>query len=291
MIEDTFSPITALGEVENKIDFDEMHRKAVIDVRKKVDRPPLAISIGLDDREYGQDRIRFPLRFGTFGNISLIKGEEKARKSFLKSLLLSCAIGGNANNYSDKIVGHDLSDKYIVDIDTEQGDYDVWLAATRIPKMVGSYPENYLPIALRGKNPVQIMAYLEWLFMESEYRNKLGIVSIDGFVDCMNDFNSQTESKEFITKLMDWSKISMSHITGILHVNPGSEKARGHAGTIIQQKCETVVMIKDGGDHSEVICKVGRGKKFKDFAIKIDDDWLPYEYEGYLPMDAALNLK
>ena len=276
---------------ELEVNYSHIHKSSLIDLKKQVDRPPLAISIGLDDREYGVDRVRFPIRFGTFGNISLIKGEEKTRKSFLKSLLLSCAIGGNANNYCQNIVGHDLSDKYVFDIDTEQGDYDVWLAASRIPKMVGTYPENYMPIALRGKNPNEICGYLEWLFMESEYRNKLGIVSIDGFVDCMNDFNSQTESKEFITKLMDWSKVSMSHITGILHVNPGSEKARGHAGTIIQQKCETVVLIKDGGEYSEVICKVGRGKKFKSFAIKIDNDWLPYEYENYIPLDSGLNLQ
>lgn len=262
------------------VDYRELHKNAITDLSKPPRRPPIAISIGLDSKEYAG--VRYPLRFGTFGNISMIKGEEKVRKSFLKSMLLACAIGGNANNYAEDIKGHNLQDKWIFDIDTEQDDYDVWLNASRVPKMIGDVPKNYLSIKLRDRSKSEILGYLEWLFMDSPFRNKLGIVSIDGFVDCVKDFNSQVESDEFTRKLMKWSTLSKSHITGILHLNPNTEKARGHLGTILQQKCETVVIIKDHGDFSEVICQRGRGKRWDNFTMRINDDWLPYVSDDVL---------
>lgn len=275
-------------ESDDSLDFEKIQKSARIALDVVPPRPPLAISIGLDDRSY--NGYHYPLRFGTFGNISMIKGEEKARKSFLKSMILACSIGGKANNFSEDIKGHSLSDKYIFDIDTEQDEYDAWLNASRIPKMVGIVPENYIPIKLREYKSNEISGYLEWLFMESEYRTKLGIVSIDGFVDCMKDFNSLTESVEFTKTLMKYSSVAKCHITGILHLNPNSDKARGHLGTILQQKCETVIIIKDMGEYSEITCQRGRGKKFKPFTMRIDDQWLPYVSEDALEMETQLKI-
>lgn len=260
---------------ETVLDFKAIHQNALIDLDLVYERPPLVISIGRDDKAY--NGVNYPLRFGTAGNISMIKGEEKARKSFLKSLILGCSFGGNSNLYTNSIdiLGHDLKDKYIIDIDTEQDDYDSWLNAIRIPKLVGIKPDNYMAIKLRDKTPNERLQYVEWLFLESEYRDKLGIVSIDGFVDLINDFNNQLESSELTQKLMKWSSISKAHITGVLHLNPNSDKARGHLGTILQQKCETVVIIADKGDYSLVTCQRGRGKKFREFCISVNDEWLP----------------
>jgi hypothetical protein len=112
--------------------------------------------------------------------------------------------------------------------------------------------------------------------MESEYRNKLGIVSIDGYVDMLDNFNDLVESTEFTQSLMKYSTLSKAHITGVLHLNPGQDKARGHLGTILQQKCETVVIIKDEGSFSSVTCQRGRGKKWDAFGISVNKDWLPY---------------
>lgn len=262
---------------ENAIDFKEIHEKSRINLKEKPKRSPLVLSCGYDDVPYKGEF--YPLRFGTAGNISMIKGEEKTRKSWLKSLILGCAIGGNANLNCDLIKSHNLQDKYIIDIDTEQDYHDAWMVADRVKRLVGAEPPNYEALNLREYSPMERCQYTEWLFMESPYRNNLGIVSIDGYVDLLKDFNSLTESIEFTQKLMKWSSITKSHITGVLHLNPGSEKARGHLGTILQQKCETVVIIQDKGEYSLVTCKQGRGKKFKPFGISVDGEWLPYQYD------------
>lgn len=265
---------------EQELNYSDVHAKSVINLSEKPKRAPLAISIGYDDVAYNGEF--YPLRFGTFGNISMIKGEEKARKSWLKSMIMGGAIGGKSNIYTGEIHGHkSLQDKYIIDIDTEQDSYDAWMVADRVKRLVGTMPENYIPVMLREYTPTERLGYLEWLFSESEYKDKLGIVSIDGYVDMMKDFNSLTESMEFTQKLMRYSSKSKCHITGVLHLNPGTEKGRGHLGTILQQKCETVVIIKDMGDFSEVTCQRGRGKKFKPFCISVNKDWLPYIMDDY----------
>lgn len=260
-----------------KVDGNEIHKKAVTDLTKPVKRPPLAISIGYDNIAFNGEY--FPLRFGTFGNISLIKGEEKSRKSFAKSLIIGCSIGGNADRFSENIKGH-FGNKWIIDIDTEQGEYDAWLNAKRIPDMVGVIPKNYIHVQLREYTKDERMGYLKWLFEESNLRLNLGMVFMDGYVDFVKDFNDQSQSSEFTESLMRWSKLTNCHISGILHVNPGQEKSRGHLGTILQQKCETVVMIKSNGDTSDFIRQRGRGKGFRDFSFGVDENWLPYELEN-----------
>jgi hypothetical protein len=261
------------------VDFNEIHKLSTLDLKSKVTKPKLAISIGYDDIAYNGEFNH--LIFGTFGNISMIKGEEKARKSWLKSLLLGCCFDGNSVNYSSDIKGHNLRDKYIIDLDTEQDAYYSRLGADRICKMYGTpqspvIPDNYIAINLREHNAKIRRDYLKWLFMESEYRNKLGVVSIDGYVDMLDNFNDLVESTEFTQSLMKYSTLSKAHITGVLHLNPGQDKARGHLGTILQQKCETVVIIKDEGDFSSVTCQRGRGKKWDAFGISVNKDWLPY---------------
>jgi len=261
------------------VDFNEIHKLSTLDLKSKVTKPKLAISIGYDDIAYNGEFNH--LIFGTFGNISMIKGEEKARKSWLKSLLLGCCFDGNSVNYSSDIKGHNLRDKYIIDLDTEQDAYYSRLGADRICKMYGTpqspvIPDNYIAINLREHNAKIRRDYLKWLFMESEYRNKLGVVSIDGYVDMLDNFNDLVESTEFTQSLMKYSTLSKAHITGVLHLNPGQDKARGHLGTILQQKCETVVIIKDEGNFSSVTCQRGRGKKWDAFGISVNKDWLPY---------------
>ncbi len=285
---DLYKPVEIKKGLEGII-FDpaDAFKKSIINLKVKPERPPLAISIGLDEKEYAG--VRYPLRFGTFGNISMIKGEEKSRKTWLKSLILACVQGGKSVDFSANIKGHELQDKYIIDLDSEQDEFDAWMVGERIPKMLGGietpkYNENFIPIKLREYNANERCQVLEWLFMESEYRNNIGLTSIDGFVDFVNDFNSLTESIAFTQSLMKYSSLTKSHIMGILHLNPGQEKARGHLGTILQQKCESVTIIKDEGDYSLVTCQRVRGsKKYKAFGVAIDDNWLPFESNQNLP--------
>ena len=262
--------------IPDEIDAKAVFQETIIDLDEVIERPPLAISIGFDEKSY--NGIHYPLKFGSLGNLSMITGEEKSRKSFVKSLLEACTIGGQSNSYTgDTEIKGFIDGKYIISIDSEQSKYDVWMNGNRIRKMVGAIPDTYKILMWREKTTTERLQLLDWLFMESPYKDNLGFVMLDGYVDFVNDFNNQTEAKEFTSKLMKYSSLRNCHISGILHLNPNSEKVRGHLGTILGQKCEQVMMVKNCGEWSEVRCKVVRGgKKFKTFTIRIDDDWMPY---------------
>lgn len=264
--------------VENDIieNISDVFKQTIIDINSVVERPPLAVSIGYDDKSYGG--IHYPLKFGSMGNISLITGQEKSRKTFVKSLIESCTIGGKSNNYTSTldIKGY-LDDKYLISIDTEQSLYDALMTAKRVPYMVGNIPENYISLMWREKTTSERLQLLEWLYMESPYRNNLGLTMLDGVVDCVQDFNSLTECKKLTEKLMKYTSVTNSHLCALLHLNPNTDKLRGHLGTILGQKAEMVMIVENKGEYSECRCKVIRGgKPFNTFTIRIDDYWMPY---------------
>jgi len=261
----------------NDIDAAKVFQETIIDLNEIIERPPLAISIGYDDRSY--QGIHYPLKFGSRGNFSVITGEEKSRKSFVKSLIEACTIGGGANNYTDnlEIKGYFEPDEYIISIDGEQSRYDVWSNGNRIRKMCGDIPNTYKILMWREKSRKERLQLLDWLFMESPIKNKIGLVMLDGFVDFVLDPNDQSEANVFTDLIMKYSSIANCHISGILHVNPNSDKMRGHLGTILGQRAEMVMLVKNEGEYSTVSCKRVRGSRpFKDFAIRIDADWMPY---------------
>ena len=76
------------------------------------------------------------------------------------------------------------------------------------------------------------------------------------------------------------------HIHTILHQNKGDENARGHIGTELNNKAETVLLVeKDKGnsDISHVSAMHIRAMDFEPFAFCINDRALPELAEGYKP--------
>lgn len=269
-------------DVENEVVLtdDEIAKgfeSTVIDLSVVVERPPVLLSIGLDDRSY--NGVHYPLKFATRGNFSIISGKEKARKSFVKSMIEACTIGGESYKFTDylEIQSHGLNGDWVISIDTEQSEYDTWSNGIRIPKMVGSIPPNYKVLFWREKSIEERLAYLDWLFLKSTYKDNLGMVILDGYVDFLYDPNDQKECNIFWNLIMKYSSVTNCHITGMLHLNPDGVKMRGHAGTIGSQKAETVMNIENKGEFSLASCRSVRGSKpFEDFTIRVDENWLPY---------------
>ncbi len=142
------------------LDFLKIHDECVIDINEEISKPPIAISIGSG---YDGD---IPLV--TYGNFCCIVGASKSMKSFLKSALLACYIGGQSQNYFSDIKGHDTKGKYIIDIDTEQGKYHVQKVVKRVNVMIGGKYEGYKGFALRPKDPKERVAFIDWILKESK---------------------------------------------------------------------------------------------------------------------------
>ena len=116
--------------------------------------------------------------------------------------------------------------------------------------------------------------------------DNLGLVVIDGIRDLVHDINSPAESTDLITKLMRWTDERKIHIHTVLHLNKVDDNTRGHLGTELNNKAETVLQVtKDEFDRdiSSVAPMFIRDRDFDPFAFRINDRSLPEQVESYQP--------
>ena len=113
----------------------------------------------------------------------------------------------------------------------------------------------------------------------------VGLLIIDGIRDLMYDINSPSESTDLINLLMRWSSGYNLHIHTVLHLNKGDDNTRGHIGTELNNKAETVLQITKStqdGNISEVKAMHIRDREFDPFAFRINDSALPEAVDGYV---------
>ena len=166
--------------------------------------------------------------------------------------------------------------------DTEQSKYHVQLAVKRICRQIEvDIPNNLSPYGLRKSSPSERLKLVEHAI---ENTPNLGFVVVDGIKDLVTSINDEAEASNIASKLLKWTEEYNIHIVVVLHENPSSDKARGHIGTELINKAETVIAIQiDKNDEDVSIVSAGfcRNKSFKSFAFEIDDDGLPVVIHDY----------
>ena len=257
------------------VDFNEMHDNCFVDVSLELPPPPVALSIG----SYSYKGYEYPIPFGTYGNFSCLVGASKSMKTFLKSALIAGYIGGKAQNYFPNMLGHDTKDKFILDVDTEQSLWHTQRVAKRVCEMVGSNYEMYKPFTTREYNAKIRFKYIEWLMMESEYKNNIGLICIDGAADIMDSVNDLDEANKITQGMMKWTTKTNAHLSTVLHRNHGSDKPTGHLGSSIMKKSETVAFVTREDDLTKVTPDYCRNYPFEEFYFDLDENHLPIERE------------
>ena len=102
----------------------------------------------------------------------------------------------------------------------------------------------------------------------------VGLVVIDGIRDLMLDINNSPEATKLVGDLMQWTSEQNIHIQTVLHLNKGDDNARGHIGTELNNKAETVLQItKDNTqpERSIVAPAIIRSKPFDKFAFRLKE--------------------
>lgn len=254
------------------IDYNKILQNTRVDISEDIKQQPVAVSIGTS--LYKGKNYYIP--FGSYGDFSCIVGASKSRKTFLKSAIVSGYIGGNANDYFPDIRGHDTQEKFVIEFDTEQSKYHTQRVLRRVVEMIGHPYDYYEGFSLRKLEPKERLGLIEYVLYESEYRDNIGLVTIDGYADLIKDFNNLEESTMLSNKLLKWTDEKKIHITGILHSSFGTRKPTGHAGSSILKKAETVVFTEADGDFTKVTCDYSRNKSFEDFTFSVNSKtWLP----------------
>lgn len=200
----------------------------------------------------------------TKGNISTLIGRAKGRKSFFVQLLISVMKGKYEEQFRAVVPGK------VVLFDTEQAQYHVWKATKRIEEMIGRWPKDIEVFGLRPDNTADRVNLIESYI----YQHEPEVVFIDGIRDLITDINDATQATEIVGKLMKWSYEKKCHICCILHQNKADDNARGHIGTEIVNKSETVIAINKSskdGQYSEVKSVYTRGFEPKEFVFSIEN--------------------
>ncbi len=201
------------------------------------------------------------------GNISVMGGKAKSRKTFNVALQAAAFLSGEYMGLRASITAGS-----VLIVDTEQSPDFTQRLYFRINKICG-YDLHY-------NNPrLNIYALRELSFTErGEAIEKLihyhrpDLVFIDGVRDLIADFNSIQESSAVVQLMMKLSSLYNCHIVNILHTNKIDSNLRGHLGTELNNKCETAMIVESDGETSTVRPESTRNRPFEEYSFKIEDD-------------------
>ena len=222
---------------------------------------------------------------GTLGNFSASIGKAKSKKTFNVSAIVASALrNSTVLHYRSTFPDNKRNILYI---DTEQGRHHCQQILKRILRLAelpeDKKPDNLLMLALRKFSPKLRLAIVEQAIGTIP---DLGLVIIDGIRDFLYDINSPGESTDIISKFMQWTDDRQIHIHTVLHQNKNDEHARGHIGTELNNKAETIMQVevdKDDKAISVIEAVHIRDREFEPFAFRINEDALPELVDSYLP--------
>lgn len=170
-------------------------------------------------------------------------------------------------------------------VDTEQSKCHCHKVLERILKLAGmptdQETDRLVFFMLREYSPKQRRQIINHALAADP---EIGFVVIDGIRDLMYDINSPSESVDLINDLMRWSSMHDLHIHTVLHLNKGDDNTRGHIGTELNNKAETILQVTKSqfdGNISEVKAMHIREREFQPFAFRINREALPELVEDY----------
>lgn len=197
----------------------------------------------------------------TKGNISVVGGAAKSRKTYFVCAIINAMYTGN---WEAIMTG---GCKKIAVFDTEQYDADVKRIYERINKM-NKCNDSIDIFSLRGRECDEMYEVIDNYIMSTDTE----FIVIDGIADLMKDPNSIEESTKIRNWLMNRTQERNIHILCCLHVNYDSPKLRGHLGSELERKCEHSFLLTKEGEKTVVKGKLCRRKEYRDFSFFIHDD-------------------
>ena len=198
----------------------------------------------------------------TRGNLSVISGKAKSRKSFLISLLAT------------RMMDDDTNCRILL-FDTEQQRTLVVKTAKRIHRLL-EWDEfkNNGRLKVFAMREASTRERVDFIFSVID-KLKPDFVFVDGARDLAADFNNLSECSELVGKLMRFSSMYNCHICLVLHENKSADTLRGHLGTELANKAETVLQVVANEGISTVSGRYTRNLPFNDFHFHVNDSGLP----------------
>ena len=245
----------------NTTNYENIWQASLIHVTDEFALPPVVLQAG-------------EAIIGTLGNFSVSTGKAKAKKTFNVSAIVAAAlVNGQVLEYR---ASFPESKRTILYFDTEQSPYHCQLVMQRILRLaklpIDKEPQNLKFSHLRAiADPNERREIIRYAIYNTP---NVGLVVIDGIRDLMLDINNSTEATKLVGDLMQWTSEQNIHIQTVLHLNKGDDNARGHIGTELNNKAETVLQVtKDNTlpERSIVAPAIIRSKPFDKFAFQLKE--------------------
>lgn len=200
-------------------------------------------------------------------NISLLLGLRKNGKSTVLSLLLG---DNNGTIQRTPPPGKEM----ILVVDTEQSGKYLRKLQDRIVRCLGRTPDSIMFLKVRALNKRE---RLELIRLTLDTYPQIGLVIIDNIKDVCGDFNDQSEADRIATMLVQWSNDYNLHILNVLHLNKGNGLSRGHLGSELENKAETILKVRKDDQNELVIVEpeATRDKPFEKFGFYFDESGFP----------------
>tara|TARA_R110000823_G_scaffold64570_1_gene151447 strand:- start:1480 stop:3444 length:1965 start_codon:yes stop_codon:yes gene_type:complete len=229
----------ALSEpIESEEPADDLLTKYLLDPTEDIKNPPSVLELRLGVESF---------TLGTAGNISLIQGKAKSRKSYFMSALAAAVI---RDGYNNNLLKSGIVKGNVLYFDTEQGDFHAQRVNQRIlhlagiPREVGQDKLKYYALR-RADTNADRLSVIEYILNRTE---GAALVIIDGVVDIANGVNEEPEAIALVSRLMKISAEKNTHIATVLHENKHDRGAKGHLGSYLVQKSETVYGVSRSED-------------------------------------------
>ena len=240
---------------------EDLLEKYLLDPTEEIKNPPSVLELKLGLETY---------TLATAGNISLVQGKAKSRKSYFVSALAAAAI---REGYSENLLKAGIVKGNVLYFDTEQGDYHAQKVNQRIlhlagiPKEVGQERLKYFALR-RADTNADRLSLIEYALRRIE---GVSLCIIDGIVDVANGVNEEPEAIALVSKLMKISADKNLNLVTVLHENKNDRGAKGHLGSYLVQKAETVygVSRSEDGNSTYIEGLYTRNASFPDLELNV----------------------
>ena len=221
--------------------------------------------------------------FAPLGGIHAETGQAGNGKTMTLAQFIAAILGGEFGQLKYEL-SETIPNPRVLYIDTEMEEANTIAMKNRVLSMTGrTIGENYddfVVIMLReaSSDKKTTSAVMRWkLTLKALYEYKPTVAFIDGLLDVVNDFNSNTECQEIIYKCMQAATHYGISLWCLVHQNPGTDKLVGHIGSMLERKVTDVFITKKEkndttGDVTFTVHQMkARGRDVPDWKFKVQN--------------------
>lgn len=189
--------------------------------------------------------------FAPLGGLQAITGQAGNGKTMTIAQMISAVLGGDYGNLRYELA-NEIPDPRVLYIDTEMEEANTIAMKNRVLTMtkrtIGESYDDFIVLMLREatSNEDKIKAAtMRWrITLKAIYQYRPTVCFIDGLLDVVNDFNSNTECQELIYKCMQAATYYNISLWCLVHQNPGADKLVGHLGSMLERKVTDIFVTK-----------------------------------------------